>query len=37
MVDFNFSLPWVVDEFVLVESVTYQEGGEYQVIERYPF
>ena len=28
-----FSIPWLVDEFVLIES----QGGNYQVIERYPF
>ena len=32
-----FSIPWLVDEFVLVESQVDQYGGNYQVIERYPF
>lgn len=32
-----FSIPWQVDEFVLVESQRDQQGGSYQVIERYPF
>ena len=31
----NFSIPWRVEEFVLVESITYKEGVEYQVLERY--
>ena len=31
----NFSIPWRVEEFVLVESITYQEGVKYQVLERY--
>ena len=31
-----FSLPWRVEEFVLVESITYKEGVNYQVIEKYP-
>ena len=32
----RFSIPWRVDEFVLVESITYQEGVNYRVIESYP-
>jgi len=32
----EFSIPWQVEEFVLVESITYQEGVNYQVIEKYP-
>jgi len=32
----EFSIPWRVEEFVLVESITYQEGVKYQVIEKYP-
>jgi len=32
----EFSIPWRVEEFVLVESVTYKEGVSYQVIEKYP-
>jgi len=32
----DFSLPWRVEEFVLVESITYKEGVNYQVIEKYP-
>lgn len=31
----DFSIPWYVDEFVLVESVTHQQGVEYRVIEKY--
>ena len=31
----NFSIPWRIEEFVLVESITYQEGVKYQVLERY--
>ena len=31
----NFSIPWRVEEFVLVESITYQEGVKYRVLERY--
>ena len=31
----NFSIPWRVEEFVLVESITYKEGVKYQVLERY--
>lgn len=33
---YDFSIPWLVDQFVLVESVTHQEGVEYRVIEKYP-
>jgi len=32
---FDFSIPWKVDEFVLVESITHAEGVEYQIVERY--
>jgi len=32
----DFSIPWFVDEFVLVESYTGQYGVNYQVIEKYP-
>ncbi len=32
----DFSIPWFIDEFVLVESVTQQHGVDYQVIEKYP-
>lgn len=32
----EFSIPWRVEEFVLVESITYKEGVKYQVIEKYP-
>jgi len=32
----DFSIPWFVDEFVLVESSTDQYGVNYQVIEKYP-
>ena len=32
----EFSLPWRIEEFVLVESITYKEGVNYQVIEKYP-
>ena len=32
----EFSLPWCIEEFVLVESITYKEGVNYQVIEKYP-
>ena len=31
----GFSIPWRVEEFVLVESITYKEGIKYQVLERY--
>ena len=31
----NFSIPWRVEEFALVESITYKEGVKYQVLERY--
>lgn len=31
----NFSIPWRVEEFVLVESITCKEGVKYQVLERY--
>ncbi|MGE0080735.1 MAG: RNA 2',3'-cyclic phosphodiesterase [Thiohalomonadaceae bacterium] len=29
-------VPWVVDDFVLVESVTSPEGSSYQVLRRWP-
>ena len=32
----DFSIPWRVEEFVLVESITHKEGVKYQVIEKYP-
>jgi 2'-5' RNA ligase len=32
----GFSIPWAVNEFVLVESVQDVSGVNYQVIERYP-
>ncbi len=32
----EFSIPWRVEEFVMVESITYKEGVSYQVIEKYP-
>ena len=32
----DFSIPWRVEEFVLIESITYKEGVNYQVIEKYP-
>lgn len=32
----EFSIPWQVEAFVLVESITYQQGVNYQVIEKYP-
>lgn len=32
----NFSIPWLVEEFVLVESITSERGVNYQVIEKYP-
>lgn len=32
----DFSIPWDIDHFVMVESVTHQEGVEYRVIEKYP-
>jgi 2'-5' RNA ligase len=31
----NFTIPWRIDHFVLVESVTHQEGVEYRLIEKY--
>jgi len=34
--EIEFSIPWRVEEFVLVESITYQEGVKYQVLEKYP-
>lgn len=32
----DFSIPWTVDNFVLVESYIDQHGANYQVIEKYP-
>ncbi len=32
----DFSIPWQVEEFVLVESVTSEQGVNYRVIEKYP-
>jgi 2'-5' RNA ligase len=32
----GFLIPWLVDEFVLVESVSAPDGVHYQVIEKYP-
>jgi 2'-5' RNA ligase len=32
----DFSIPWQVNEFVLVESVSVEHGVRYQVIEKYP-
>ena len=32
----NFSIPWLVNEFVLVESHSDKQGVNYQVIEKYP-
>jgi RNA 2',3'-cyclic 3'-phosphodiesterase len=32
----DFSIPWRVNEFVLVESVTVDHGVLYKVIEKYP-
>ncbi len=34
--DLRFSIPWPVDEFVLVESVPAEKGVDYRVIEKYP-
>jgi 2'-5' RNA ligase len=31
----DFSIPWHVDEFVMVESTTTESGVHYQVIEKY--
>jgi 2'-5' RNA ligase len=31
----HFSIPWVVEEFVLVESLIDQQGANYRVIEQY--
>lgn len=33
----GFSIPWLVNEFVLVESLIDKQGVNYQVIEKYPF
>ena len=32
----DFSIPWFVDEFCLVESISDPRGVNYQVIEKYP-
>jgi RNA 2',3'-cyclic 3'-phosphodiesterase len=32
----DFSIPWQVEDFVLVESVSDAQGVNYQVIEKYP-
>ena len=32
----NFCIPWIVEDFVLVESVQGTSGVEYRVVERYP-
>ena len=32
----DFSIPWQVKEFVLVESISVEHGVRYQVIEKYP-
>ncbi len=32
----DFSIPWLVNEFVLVESLSGKQGVNYQVIEKYP-
>jgi len=32
----SFSIPWAIEEFVLVESVPFEQGVNYQVIEKYP-
>jgi len=32
----DFSIPWQVEDFVLVESVPDERGVNYQVIENYP-
>jgi len=32
----DFSIPWRVNEFVLVESLTVEHGVSYKVIEKYP-
>lgn len=31
-----FSIPWQVEEFVLIESIIDKNGVDYQVIEKYP-
>lgn len=33
----SFSIPWPVDEFVLVESQLNKQASSYRVIEHYPF
>ena len=33
---FDFSIPWTVNEFVLVESITHPQGVEYRIIDTYP-
>lgn len=32
----EFSIPWHIEDFVLVESVNCKQGVSYQVIEKYP-
>jgi 2'-5' RNA ligase len=32
----DFSVPWQVKEFVLVESINIEHGVQYQVVEKYP-
>ena len=32
----DFSIPWFINEFVLVESHSDKQGVNYQVIEKYP-
>ncbi|MCK4706734.1 MAG: RNA 2',3'-cyclic phosphodiesterase [Gammaproteobacteria bacterium] len=32
----DFSIPWQVEEFVMVESVPSEQGVNYQVVEKYP-
>ena len=32
----GFTIPWLVNEFVLVESLIDKQGVNYQVIEKYP-
>lgn len=32
----DFTIPWLVNEFVLVESLPHASGVDYRVVERYP-
>ena len=32
----KFSIPWKIEEFALIESVTSRQGVNYQLIEKYP-